>query len=425
VVENGGYEQIDSGGAASEDIAQSGGTLALDGGTASDDKVQSGGLFVFAGNLASNLTVSSGTVMHTTVLSGVTISSGANELFAGATVLSGVTLSLASGAAAESLTVAKGGTLIGLGDLFAENNVAGSVSEVTIAAGAGLEVVSGGSAKAVTVSSGGIEYVRASGSTTGTVVSDGGHQMVSSGGVASATTVLSGGRDYIYAGGVARGLALIAGGVAIDNGEVLIAGAATLAGTLSGSGAVVETGGGNLLLSDSGAPFNGRATISGGTIELATAHALGTGYVQFVEPSSGSAMLLIAAPDAPAAGGMFANVISNFNGASEDIDLRSIAFVAGASATVVGSTLVLTEADKTYKFKLAGSVAGAYSVTSDGHGGTLIDPPASDSDVARFAHAAAAFAPSNAAKTALVSSGSAPGYVPFLHSMASDASGRI
>jgi hypothetical protein len=152
--------------------------------------------------------------------------------------------------------------------------------------------------------------------------------------------------------------------------------------------------------------------------------------VVFTEPTTGSAVLQIDAGDAPAAGGTFANVISNFSGANDDIDLRSIAFVAGASASVVGSTLTLSDGGKTYKFTLAGTIAGAYPVLSDGYGGTLIDPTAGapkaiEPKVVAFAHAAAAFAPPDAAKTALVSSTSPAGHTPFLHATASAGAGRL
>jgi autotransporter passenger strand-loop-strand repeat protein len=298
-------------------------------------------------------------------------------------------------------------------------------SRATIESGAAEVIGSGGKAIDSVVDDA-EQYVLSGGSAVGATVSSGGAEIVR--GVASGTKVLSGGSGYIYAGGVASGLALAAGGVAIDDGQVLIAGAGTLAGTLSGSGAVVETGGGDLLLSGAGAAFDGRAVISGGTIELAKSGALGTGYVQFVEPSTGSAVLQIDAADAPAAGGTFANVISNFSGAHEDIDLRSIAFVSGASATVSSSTLILTDGGKTYKFKLAGSMAGAYPVLSDGHGGTLIDPitaapKTTDPTVLAFAHTAAAFAPSDAANSALVSSTSPIGETPFLHATASATAG--
>jgi len=59
-------------------------------------------------------------------------------------------------------------------------------------------------------------------------------------------------------------------------------------------------------------------------------------------------------------------------------------------------------------------------VLSDGHGGTLIDPKA-----IAFAQTAAAFAPVDAAKTALVSSTSPAGQTPFLHATASAGAGRL
>jgi len=205
----------------------------------------------------------------------------------------------------------------------------------------------------------------------------------------------------------------------IDDGEVRISGAATLAGTLSGSGAVIETGGGTLVISGSDAAFDGKAAISGGTIELATSGAIGSGYVEFVEPSTGSAVLQIDAADAPAAGGTFADKIVNFSGANEDIDLASIAFVSGASATVSGGVLVLSDGGATYKFTLAGGIAGAYPVLSDGHGGTLIDPKA-----LAFAQTAAAFAPPDAANAALVSSTAPTAQTPFAHAAVSATAGH-
>jgi hypothetical protein len=131
-------------------------------------------------------------------------------------------------------------------------------------------------------------------------------------------------------------------------------------------------------------------------------------------------VLQIDAADAPKAGGTFANVISNFNGVNEDIDLTSIAFVSGAAAAISGSTLVLTDGGETYSFDIAGGTAAGYSVTSDGHGGTLIDPSA-----ALFAQTAAAFAPADAAKTALASGASPTDHMPLLHATASAAAGRL
>jgi autotransporter passenger strand-loop-strand repeat protein len=275
------------------------------------------------------------------------------------------------------------------------------------------------------VLSGGTQYVQGSGAVSGTVLESGAVAYVSSAGVAAAATVSSGGKLIVFSGGTADGLALGAGGQLTDDGQVVFSGAGTLAGTLLGTGFIAESGGGDLVLSGDGAKFAGGAVVSGGTIELATADALGSGYVELESPATGSAVLQIDAADAPAAGGTFANVISNFNAAGEDIDLRSIAFVAGASATVVGTDLVLTDGGHTYTFELAGGAAGAYPVLSDGHGGTLIDPTAAashkalDPKVLAFAHAAAAFAPSDAANTALLSSTSSVGQTPFAHAAAS------
>jgi hypothetical protein len=140
-------------------------------------------------------------------------------------------------------------------------------------------------------------------------------------------------------------------------------------------------------------------------------------------------VLQIDAADAPAAGGTFANTIDDFSGANEDIDLRSIAYVAGASATVSGRVLMLTDGGKTYKFDLAGTTAGAYPVLSDGHGGTLIDPRAApkpvDPQVLAFTHAAAGFAPSDAANAALVSSTAPAGLAPLLHATSSASAGHL
>jgi hypothetical protein len=66
-------------------------------------------------------------------------------------------------------------------------------------------------------------------------------------------------------------------------------------------------------------------------------------------------------------------------------------------------------------------------VLSDGHGGTLIDPTAAaahkalDPKVLAFAHTLAAFAPSDAATAAMVSSTSPGGQTPLLHA----AAGRL
>jgi autotransporter passenger strand-loop-strand repeat protein len=436
------------------------------------------GLDVDAGGAVVGPGVLAGFTTDAGLVRGATIGDPAKDAFGDIFVLSGGTLNCAtiagdgeafldSGAAASDLSVSHGGVVVGPGDLAGFNWIAGQLSGVTLAAGAEVELVSGGTASGVALAndrtplqtdleidsggaatgtevgsntrevirfggvasgtavlSGGLEIVLIGGTTTGTQVSGGGAEIILWGGSTLGATVLNDGVEVIASGGVARDLSLRSGGVLVDNGLVRIGGAGTLAGTLEGWGAVVETGGGDLVLRDDGRRFAGEAEIEGGTIVLAASHALGWGYVEFVQPSTGSAVLQIDAADAPKAGGTFANWIADFSGFGEAIDLRSLAFVSGASAEVVCSTLVLRDGGATYRFDIAGVTAPAYSVTSDGHGGTLIRTTAVDPGVARFAQAAAAFAPPAAARVALVSS-STTGLTPFLHATASATAGHL
>jgi hypothetical protein len=158
--------------------------------------------------------------------------------------------------------------------------------------------------------------------------------------------------------------------------------------------------------------------IDGGTIELAAYRALGGASVVF-GGGTASETLQIDAYDSPAAGGTFANVISNFSGSHDFIDLRGLAYVAGASATVSGATLTLSDGGNTYNFDLAGAIGSAgtlYPVTSDGHGGTLIDP-----QVAGFVQTMAGFAPAAAANVTLVSSGGTSAHAALFNATASGA----
>jgi autotransporter passenger strand-loop-strand repeat protein len=408
----------DSGGYAASEF------IILSGGLASDVTVETGGAALDFGS-ASGTRVSSGgieAIEWTGAASGSTVLGGGREyVMSGGvtsddTVEAGALLVVQADATASDVTVQSGGGLDFEGNVttrIAVGRVASTtvVGGVTVSSGGGIELVG------ATVLSGGTDTISADGVAERTRVLSGGQEIISSGAAAFSTVVSSGGGETTDAGGAALGLTLLSGGVLVDNGEARFGGAGALDGTLSGSGSIIDAG--SLVLSGSGAVFSGKLAIEGGTVELATSAALGTGVVQFVEPTTGSAVLQIDAADAPAAGRTFANTISNFNGANEDIDLRSIAFVSGASATVSGTTLVLSDGGKTYKFNLGGTTAAAYTITSDGQGGTLIDPPSPDPAVARFAQAVAAFASSHEATTALVSSTSPAAQTPFLHVAAS------
>jgi autotransporter passenger strand-loop-strand repeat protein len=437
-------EFVYAGGVASGDSIQSGAKAIISsGGRAVGTTVSSGGIaYVFASGTAAGTVlskggkalVSSGGVTTATMVS----SGGLAYVFAGGVASGDIVQDdgkelISSGGVASGATVQGGGAEY----IYSSGGASG-----TLLSGGDAFVSSGGSLVSATTSAGGADYLRASGTATHTVVSAGGYELISSGGIASGTELLSGGKQYIYSsgtavdatvssgarevisdGGVVSGLSLLSGGDLVDTGEVVISGAGTLAGRLSGLGAVIETGGGDLVLSDSGATFGGEAVVSGGTVELATAGALGNGDVTFVEPLTGSAVLQIDAADAPTAGGTFANTLFDFSGAHEDVVLTSIAYVTGATAAIVGSTLVLTDGANTYTFNVAGTTAVSYPVLDD-NGVVEIDPRAISPKVIAFAHAAAAFAPSDAANTALVSSTSPTAHTPFLHATASAGAGH-
>ena len=470
-------EVLLSGGVGSGDTILASGQLYVSAGaTAIKETVHSGGIVIFSGDLTGNFTEAAAVASNqtlaaaskTTVVDGITISSGGLIAVNGATVTSGATLTLASGANVSGLTVAKGGTLRGPGDLFGYTTAAGTVSGVTLSTSGVLVLQSGGVAGKVIVSgftgaftslsilqvnsgakaagtvvthgaavtvfgsatgdmieSVGEEVVSSGGATSGSTVLSGGYSFVLSGGVATHTTVSSGGSETVEVGGTVSGLTVFAGGTLIDDGRVYVAGAGALAGTLSGTGAITETASGNLAIRGSGTAFGGYAVLSAGTIELAAAGAIGSGSVVFTEPSTSSQTLQIDAADAPAAGRTFTNVIYNFSESNDYIDLRSIAYVSGATAAMSGLSLVLTEGGETYGFQLAGNVGASFSVISDGHGGTQIDTGAAPAKVVAFAQAAAAFAPSTAAKAALMSGGVTSGLALAAHATASAGAGHI
>ena len=174
------------------------------------------------------------------------------------------------------------------------------------------------------------------------------------------------------------------GGILIDNGSAIFTGA-TLAGTLSGSGTITESGTSaqSLVLGGADSAFAGSVVISGGTVELATSGGVGKSTITFASTAT-SATLQIDAPNSPAPGTTFASTLSNFDKSFDGLDLRAVTFVTGATAVVSGTTLVVTDGGNKYDFQLGGTLGASYSVTSDGAGGTLInDPPRSEAAFAQ------------------------------------------
>jgi len=181
----------------------------------------------------------------------------------------------------------------------------------------------------------------AAGLASRTTVSANGQEIVSSGGLASLLVVSSGGSATVAAGGKVSGLTLAAGATLIDGGQVLLA-TRTLAGALSGAGQIVEiAANGVLTLSGDGAAFGGKAVISaGGSNWPCPARSAAARWASSGAPSS-RRRLQIDAAAAPAPGATFANTLSNFNADNKAIDLRGLAFHAGANATLSGGVLTL------------------------------------------------------------------------------------
>src|SRR5215470_14456246 len=118
----------------------------------------------------------------------------------------------------------------------------------------------------------------------------------------------------------------------------------------------------------------GGATISGGTLEIASGGLTGSGTVTFASGGGGTLQL-----DASVS---FGGLVAGF-GLPDHLDLGDIAFGSGThvSFTEAGDnlsgTLTVTDGVHTANITLLGQyVAGQFTSANDGRGGTLIgDPP--------------------------------------------------
>jgi autotransporter passenger strand-loop-strand repeat protein len=452
---SGGTESVGYGGVASNGAVDSGGRLVLaDGALATGTIVYAGGTIelesiyvTFAFTVSSSYvsqsldgaTVAGGAVVfdQTTIASAGRLTLAAGAMLDNVTVnsggvlggpgeltgpsgdsvyglISGVALGDAHGGHAQ-VSVEQGGvasavTLAGFGDVltllsggsavgthvtsgYATLLVdAGAATSDTVLAGVGAVEQLLGSARATTISAGGAEYVASGGLTVLTQVKRGGLESVLGGATASAAVVSSGGDLTVAAGGRARNASVLAGGVLVDNGAAVWVGAgvSTFAGVLSGSGNLYEGGPGTLVLSGDQSAFSGEAIISGGTIELASASGLGAAALDFA--GTARQTLKIDAADRPSSGQTFATALIDFDSSSATyVDLTGLAFVAGAKATISGSTLTLTDGAYAASFTLSGHAASKYAVFSDGAGGTIIRAAVGSTVAPLLVHAMAAF----------------------------------
>ncbi len=359
ILDSGGHQEIHAGGKAINTTVSSGGSQTADeqGGIAIGTTIDEGGVQVAAGPLGTTI--------------GTTINSGGFEVVDG--VASGTTIN--SGGWQLALPVSGG---------------QGYVSGTTINGG-GLQFAAG-SATAVgtTISGGGLEFVGQGGTATDAIISNGGQLEVFGAGsqatVSGALFDISFIANALSSGGVISGVsvsnnALIVdmsldgslGGTALDNGELIFdlssaAPAKTRFGaSLTGSGALIVEGNGTLVMSG-GDAFRGNVTISGGTLELSSATAIGSGPITFASQSSGSVETLQVDSST-----MPTNIISGF-AVGDRIDLLGVTFSSGGGAVLgAGNVVTVTEGGQTYSLDFDPAqnfVNEAFTVSADGSGGT-------------------------------------------------------
>jgi autotransporter passenger strand-loop-strand repeat protein len=208
--------------------------------------------------------------------------------------------------------------------------------------------------------------------------------VVSSGGLTNFTTVSSGAVLIVSNGGQAGSNyfnAYLYGGAVVSSGGELvissggtdigaaIAGVEIVASGGTASGDVIGSGGYETVRSGGAVQS---ATISGGTVEVANGGAFSGAF-----QGAGSLVL-----DASAS---FHGLVAGF-GASDQIDLRDIAFVSATTkkgstsnliftepANTMSGMLTVTDGVHTASIQLLGQyTASEFTAASDGHGGTLI-----------------------------------------------------
>jgi autotransporter passenger strand-loop-strand repeat protein len=431
-----GVVDVDAGGLTSDSIVASGGVETVSGfaffgfpADAIGTTINNGGVQqVLADGNASNTVVNNGGLQYVSGLPGP-FPVGAEAFVEDTLITNGGIQEVLDFSIASGTTVNSGGLQF----------VSGTFTSA-------LPVRVGGTASDTVINGGGIEEILDFGAAIGTIVNSGGYELLN-GGIASATIVNVGAADLIWSSGIARdtqvlgGLevvegpatGLIAGSVfdtTVIGGDQIVFGSAAGTTVISGfqvvwSGGVangtVVNGKGSFELVVGGSAFND-FVFSGGT-ELVSAGGIasgsqvGVGGVQFVQNGAQAFADAIdgGLVDVQAGGLAFVNFTSNGGilqldasqifsgtiggfaspaGVNEAIDLRDIAFTSATTANFTeaannsSGTLTVTDGTHTATLTLLGQYSTAnFTLSSDGHGGTLItDPAGSASSTVLHAH---------------------------------------
>ena len=191
------------------------------------------------------------------------------------------------------------------------------------------------------------------------------------------TFVISAAADWTGATTINAGTVVFGGDVSQLAGAITDAGAAvfadagssSLSASISGAGSVSVDVGGTFTLGAANS-FTGGLTLDAGTLVLNAAGAASTGSITF---GPGEATLLLGQAVTISNGGTFDNTLRNL-GPTDQIDLRGLAFAAGAGAVVSGGVLTVTSGSVSYSFTLSDPGVGAFTVSNDGAGGVLLTP---------------------------------------------------
>jgi hypothetical protein len=160
-------------------------------------------------------------------------------------------------------------------------------------------------------------------------------------------------------------------------------------GSLAGAGSVIISGAGLVELTADNT-YSGGTTINAGTLEIGTSGSVGAGRISFGAPD-----VTLRIDAALTSGSTYQNTLHGLTG-GDTIDLSGVAFVSGATATIVGSTLEVVDGAFTQHFALTAANATAAHVSRDLTGGTQVDvlcfcrgvqirTPAGDVEVERLA----------------------------------------
>jgi autotransporter passenger strand-loop-strand repeat protein len=336
---------------------------------------------VFAGTASNTLVENGGTELVHSALGGVdpaslnpTILAGGQELVwdlgftsganvsGGLEVVEGPATGLVAGSAFA--TTVNGGDLIDFG-FVSGTQVLNGTEVVWSAAVSDNETISGAGSFNFVVGSafgdnidGGTEFVVSGGFADGTTVNAGGVEVVSSGSTAQATTINLGGTELVASAGVDTD-STVAGT------QIILAG-----GTADGADI---TAGGFELVSAGGTSDN--ALIDGGVLQVRSGGSVPV--VSFSTDNGGSLVL--------DSSQTFTGLIAGFSsppGVTEQIDLQDISFGAGTKVTftqtsITSGTLTVTSGTETANLTLLGTYSTAnFTLSSDGHGGTLVKDPA-------------------------------------------------